>query len=384
MSKELELYQQEMDKAFKPILARFEHYKMGVNHIRLALKNYFLDAERTKKLIEPANTDQEMFNFNDIKDAMEMCFADEEVLNTSNAKGLMTVLDTHIAQRGLPLELQEDNTLYLFKPAKPYTPMAQIFMEQFAYALSAYRIFLGVYEVYSAVSYYKALSDDNLKQYIETIYSHTEYVRDDRNGDLMAHLKEVKYAQKEIKYMLRSEKVREGMEHLQTNINACSDMLRNLLDAGAIHLQNCYTKFPNNPILWMLHDRSWHQLLKTVSKLLYVNQYTYSTMYSSLQIKTGFIVLVKSEIDTFTTVVTQKTPVLKIELVKQAAKSIAETKIDILARMAQQGIEPPVKAKISFFPTVKSNNFYERMFDNRSFDQNAWDVEYNDQYAKGL
>lgn len=380
MGKEFELYQQEMDKAYKPIFARFEHYKTSANQIRLELKKYFFNVERTVKLTEPASADEKMFNFNAIKEAMEMCLADEEVLKTTNAAGLMAAFDSHISKSTLPLELQEDNCLYLFKPAKPYTPMAQLFMEQFAYALSAYRVCLGVYEVYSAVTYYKNLTADTLSEYMETIHNHTETTHNlnklrVNNGDLIELLKEAKYTQKEIKHMLRAEKVHEGMEQLKNDINACSSMLNALLDASAIHLQNCYTKFPNNPILWMLHDRSWHQLLKTVSKHLYANQYTYSTLYGSLQIKKEFIALVKSEIDNFVNTAIEKTPLLKINRLKDAAKCIAETKIDIIANMAEKGIERVEAPKMGMFSTHKSQNFYERMFDTQKLNYNTLSID---------
>lgn len=363
-----DLYQQEIDAASKPVLARVEHYRKATNQIRELLKEYFFNTIRTLKLTEPSQTEEIVFNFNSVKDAMEICLADEIVLketaegmkNRAGHPGFVTAFDSHISKSTLPLEFQEDNCLYLFKPEKPYTPLAQAFMQQFAYALSTYRISLAVYEVYYAITFSKALQTEELKNYIGSIQSLKQQIDGDEN--LVVLLKKAKALENEIIAMLRAENMHGGIDALKEDIEIYTNILDLLLARGAVFLQNCYKEFPNDPILWMLHDRSWHALLKTLSGLLYADQYTYSTLYSTLDINKEFIGLIKSELDQFSRVALAKTPLLKIEIVKQAAKQITETKIDILAKLAEKGIELVEAPKVSMFSTKKSKNIYELMF----------------------
>ncbi|CAM2852324.1 coiled-coil protein [Legionella steigerwaltii] len=364
MGGELELYQKEINTAIQPIFARLEHYRNAMFAIRKLLKDYFFDTWRTQKLTEVAKGEEVVFSFNLVQEAMEKCLVDENTLiqtaqiisNESETPSLVAALDTHVLESGLPIELRETDGVYLFKSTKPYTPSAQAFMCQFAYALSAYRVCLGICETYFALYRHEGIQTVYLQNYIESV----TFLKQQMEGevDFVSLHKQARGTEKEIMGSLRTEKVHEGLNHFKEDIDSLTKKLVELLESGAAHLQNCYKEFPNNPILWMLHDRSWHTLLKTLSGLMYADQYTYSTLYGTLTIKKEFIELIKAEIDRFGTVALAKTPLLKIELLRKAAKLIAETKIDILAKLAEQGVELVKAPQIGMFPTPPSPDVY--------------------------
>lgn len=367
MGGELELYQQEINAATQPVFTRLEHYRKVMFEIRKLLKDYFFNPSRTHKLTEVAQEEEIVFSFNMVQEAMEKCLVDEHLLvetaqtiqDTLENPSLVAAFDAHVLKSGLPLVLRGQDGVYLFKPEKPYTPVAQAFMQQFAYALSTYRVGLGVCETYFALYRHEGIHTEPLQYYIESAKYLQQQVNEENN--LIALHRQTKTIEKEIIGLLRTEKVYEGLSHFKNDIDALTIKLIALLESGAVHLQNCYKEFPNNPILWMLHDRSWHALLKTLSGLLYADQYTYSTLYGTLEIKKEFIGQIKAEIDHFDTVVLAKTPMLKIELLRKAAKLITEIKIDILAKLAEKGIELIEAPKVGLFSTPHSASIYALM-----------------------
>ncbi|MBN9229130.1 MULTISPECIES: hypothetical protein [Legionella] len=356
MGGELELYQKEIDTAIQPIFARLEHYRNAMFEIRKLLKDYFFDTWRTKKLTEVAQGDELVFSFNLVQEAMEKCLVEENILietaqiisNNTENPSLVAALDAHVLECGLPITLRETDGVYLFKSTKSYTPSAHAFMCQFAYALSAYRLCLGICETYFALYRHEGIQTEYLQNYSESATLLKQQIEGGIN--LTSLHQQAKAKEKEIISALRTEKVHEGLSRFEQDLGSLTSKLVSLLESGTVLLQNCYQEFPNNPILWMLHDRSWHTLLKTLSGLLYADQYTYSTLYGTLTIKKEFIELIKTEIEHFGSVTLTKNPVLKIEFLRKAAKLIAETKIDILAKLAEQGVEVVKAPKIGIFP----------------------------------
>ncbi|KTD02459.1 hypothetical protein [Fluoribacter gormanii] len=367
MEEKLELRRQEINKVTQPIFARLEHYRKVMFEIRKLLKEYFFNEGRTQKLTEVARADEQVFSFNMVRDAMEKCLVDEQTLvetaeaimySAENAR-LVTAFDSHVLASGLPLEFHKQDGIYLFKPEKSYTPEAQAFMRQFACALGAYRVCLGICEIYFAIYQHQSIQTGQLQNYIDSACHLKQQLNEE--VDLIFLHKQVKTIKKEITSLLRVEKVHEGLNQFEYDIDLLTKRLVELLESGAVHLQNCYKEFPNNPILWMLHDRSWHALLKTLSGLLYAEQYTYSTLYGTLEIKKEFTCLIKTEIDQFAVVNLAQLPLLKIELLKKAAKLITETKIDILAKLAEQGVELIEAPKTGMFSPPLSNSIYGLM-----------------------
>ncbi|MCW8386032.1 hypothetical protein OQJ15_06910 [Fluoribacter dumoffii] len=367
MDEKLELHRQEINKITQPILARLEHYRKAMFEIRKLLKGYFFNEGRTQKLTEVAKGEEQVFSFNMVRDAMEKCLVDENTLvkgaaaimdSTENPR-LVAAFDSNVLASGLPLEFHKQDGTYLFKPEKTYTPEAQAFMRQFAYALGAYRVCLGICEIYFAIYRHQGIQTEQLENYIDLTRHFKQQLNEDI--DLIFLRKQVKTVKKEITSLLRAEKVQEGLNQFEQDIDLLSLKLVELLESGAVHLQNCYKEFPNNPILWMLHDRSWHALLKTLSGLLYAEQYTYSTLYGTLEIKKEFIGLIKTEIDQFATTNLAQIPLLKIELLKRAAKIIAETKIDIAAKLAEKGIVLNEAPETGMFSSPYSGGIYGLM-----------------------
>ncbi|AWN75626.1 hypothetical protein LEAN103870_05975 [Legionella anisa] len=366
MEGKLELYQQEIKAATQPIFARLEHYRKAMFDIRKLLMDYFFNPGRTQRLTEVAQGEELVFSFNMVQEVMEKCLVDEhQLVETAQAiidakknpgnPSLVAAFDTHVLQSGLPLEFREQEGLYLFKPEKPYTPMAQIFMRQFACALGAYRVCLSICETYFALYNHEGVATKPLQNYIDLANDLKQHITEE--SDLIALHKQAKTIENEIIALLRTEKVHEGLPQFKHDIEALKIKLIGALEAGAVHLQNCYKEFPNDAILWMLHDRSWHALVKTVSGLLYA-QYNYSTLYSTLEINKEIIGLIKKEIEQFDTVVCAKEPLLKIELLRKAAKLINEAKIDVLAKLAENEIELIEAPKMGMFSTPPSNSIY--------------------------
>ncbi|KTD13605.1 coiled-coil protein [Legionella gratiana] len=368
MEGKLELYQQEINSQTQTIFTRLEHYRNAMFEIKKLLKDYFFNTWRTQRLTEVAQGEEVVFSFNMVQQAMENCLVDEKILvetaqtsikDTENPS-LIAAFEPYVLKSGLPLELNQETGLFLFKPEKPYTPMAQVFMRQFAYALSIYRICLGVCETYFAIYSHPGIETKQQKDYIES----ANFLKQQLNEeiDLISLYKEVKKIEHEILRLLRTEKIHEGLDQFKNDIDKLKIKLITLLESGANYLQDSYKEFPNNPILWLLHDRSWHALLKTISGLLYAQQYNYSTLYGTLEIKKEFISLIKTEIDKFDTAVLAKTPLVKIELLKKAAKLINGIKIDILAQFAEKEIELVEAPKVGIFSPSQSNNIYGRYF----------------------
>ncbi|MCE0721722.1 hypothetical protein [Legionella resiliens] len=363
MEGKLELYQQEIKTATQPIFARLEHYRKAMFDIRKLLMNYFFNPGRTQSLTEVAQGEQLVFSFNMVQEAMEKCLVDEHqlvetaqaMLESEKNPSLVAAFDRNVFQSGLPLEFREQEGLYLFKPEKPYTPMAQVFMRQFAYALGAYRVCLGICETYFALYNHEETSTKQLQNYIDSANDLKQHITEE--SDLIALHKQAKTIENEIIALLRTEKVHEGLSQFKRDIDALKIKLIAVLEAGAVHLQSCYTEFPNDAILWMLHDRSWHALVKTLSGLLYTH-YNYSTLYSTLEINKEVIGAIKKEIEHFDTVVCAKEPLLKIELLRKAAKLISEAKIDVLAKLAEIEIELIEAPKMGMFSTPPTHSIY--------------------------
>ncbi|MGQ3888577.1 hypothetical protein ACQUW5_06035 [Legionella sp. CNM-1927-20] len=367
MGGELERYQQELDTVYKPINARFVHYQKVMFEIRSLLRDYFFNAKRLQKLREPAKENEMVFDFNQIKGAMEVCLVDESFIDnmiSTDYSSLITAFDSQIANCGLPIEIQKEQGLYVFNPPKAYTPMAQVFMQQFTYALGVYRLSLGIYEIYSYIlSHPQVQQIHGFQNYINSAQSLKELLKKE-NVDLIALHRHTKALKKEILGELKSEKIYNGINIFDSDLDKFTSQLSELLEFGAGYLENCYKVFPNDPILWMLHDRSWHSLIKNLSNLLYANYYTYSTLYSTLEIKKEFIALIKNELQQFDIISSEKMALLKIELLREAAKLISELKIDLLAKLAEQGIELNEAPAFGLFANSSSRpSIYQLMAD---------------------
>ncbi|WP_115708843.1 hypothetical protein [Legionella sainthelensi] len=368
MEGKLELYQQEINAQTQAIFARLEYYRKTMFEIKKLLKDYFFNTWRTQKLTEVAQGDEVVFSFNIVQKAMENCLVDEIILAEDAQKmakegenpSLIAAFDPYVLKSGLPLELYQEDGLFLFKPEKPYTPMAQVFMCQFAYALSIYRVSLGLCETYCAIYSHQVIETQRQKQYIESATFLKQQLNEE--VDLISLNQEIIKIENEILSLLCTEKVHEGLDQFKKDIDTLKIKLVTLLEFGANYLQNSYKEFPNNPIFWILHDRSWHALLKTISGLLYAQQYNYSTWDGTLEIKKEFISLIKAEIEKFDTAVITQTPLLKIELLKKAAKLINEIKIDTLAELAEKKIEVIEAPKVTFSSPSLSNNIYGLYF----------------------
>ncbi|STX51029.1 coiled-coil protein [Legionella busanensis] len=364
MGGELERYQQELDTATKPIIARSVHYQKVISEIRKLLKDYFFNEKRIQKLSEPVKETELVFNYDQIKDPMEFCLVDEffiENLALANGSSWTTAFDVHIANSNLTIEIQPEKGLYIFKPEKPYTPMAQSFMQQFTYALGVYRLSLGIYEAYAPILNHVELQQiQTFKNYIDSAQNAKELLQRD-DIDLLALYRQTKSFKKEILSHLKSEKIHQGINIFRADLDKLTSQLTQLLEVGAGYLENCYKVFPNDPILWMFHDRSWHGLIKNMAALLYANYYASYTLSTTLEIKKEFIALIKNEFEQFNLISSEKLGLLKIELLRKAAKIISEFKVDLQAKLALQGIEIIEAPVVSMFSGTARPSMYQLM-----------------------
>lgn len=204
MEGKLELYQKEMTEATQPIYGRMDHYRKTMLEIRKLLQDYFFNAWRTKKLTETAKGEEIVFSFNMVQEAMARCLVDENTLvetaqalaNPAEKPSLVAAFDSHTLKSGLPLLFFPENGLYRFNPEKVYTPMAQVFMCQFAYALSIYRACLGICETYFVVYSHQGIETKTSYYYIESANSLKQQFQEE--GDLITLLRQAKIKKRKL------------------------------------------------------------------------------------------------------------------------------------------------------------------------------------------
>ena len=339
--KKIASYQQEIEVVTKPLRARAEYYRDKISEIRKLIIAQFLNEKRVQKLTQVAVGDQIPFSFNLVKEAMEKCLIDnQELIAASPQRSLVSAFDENVFNSGLGLKIEKE--FYIFAPEKAYTPLAQTFMQQFACVLNVYRQCLEICEVYSAIHWVcQSISIEPLKNHLEEA---AKYNALDLNQEinLMDLYHQVTKVKNEIYSLLKAATVRENLESFKERIDVCSAQLRCILDASATYLETAYKTFPNDVYLWMFHDRSFHSLLKNISRSLFTEGYTetsYLVIGSKLDIKREGIEVIKQEIDHFNQVTSAQNPLLKIELLKKAGKLITKTQINIQAKLAELGIE---------------------------------------------
>lgn len=386
MGGELELYQQQIDTAFKPVLERLESYRKAMFEIKKLLVLQFFDEARTKNLTESAQVEQVVFDFKDVKESMEKCLVDEnelvvkaqEMQGQSGNPSLVRALDANVLGSGLPIKLQE-NGLYHFNNERNYTPKAQAFMQQFAYALTAYRMCLGVCEVYFTVLYHQGIQTEEHKKYLESA-NQLKQLPLDGAVDLHDLLRQAKKIKREINELLHPKQVRQGLETYKDDIIQELTKFTTLFETGADHLQACYKQFPNHAKLWPFHEDSLHNLLRTLSSLLYVDKYTASIYQGTLTINLGIIEELKKEIDQFSSTAPENTRLLRIELLKKAGLDINTAIGEIRAKAAEKDVELiEAPQEMGVFGALNNTSVYHWMsaYRQRYEEESPWETESN-------
>lgn len=356
---ELELLVKEIDIKSKPVLDRASYYKEAVNEIGSLFRGFFFNEKRTQKLSQPPKDNQIYFRFDSVETLMKNCLIDEKILEEnaiSRNMSMLAVFEENVAKSGLPISLEDDD-FYNYSAEQPYTPNAQAFMKQFACALSICRLCLRISEKYRAIGYHPNIQAKEQLQ--DLAWGVNRLSEQYAAGTDLTHLfRQVKLHKKEIMSLLTAEKVRAGLNAFETDSENLTEQLSNLFDSGAKYLENCYKEFPNDAILSALHDRSWHANLKIISNRLYNNSWTYEYWDPKLIIKrTEFNGILTEEINQFVSMMKEKHPLLKIELLKLAAQLVTELELTLCAKLAEQGIEIVKAPKYGIFSGSASNIF---------------------------
>lgn len=321
----LEELQLEMEKVFSPLEKRRENYLSTLKKVRLQLCSYFFN-EKNQDLHERAASGQQWFDWEDVKPGMENCLPEEQVLaeraNELQSQSPVRIsiteaLDYQVAQSGL--SLQRVKMGYEFKPEKPYTPKAQLFMQQFAGALSIYRVYLNIYEIYCCN--YPFLKVDSHKQCLEKATDiHKETQQASYDAALIFH--EAKDNARVIKTLLAA--IREGQEDFDHAMKLQAAHLAKQFELAAEVIEDCYKKHPNSSLLFFAMDSEWQRLLKGIAADLFDNQYTYSSFGGTLTILPKFMETVIAEITQFYLVACENQIPYRGELLRRALHLTSE------------------------------------------------------------
>lgn len=310
----LETLQEEYDKAYKPIHARCEYFSNTASQIRQLLLTHFANETTKAMLVEEAQTD--------IEDGVQRCLVKEEVLiataeqfnaaSESTLPSLVHALDEHIVTSGLPVIVLDNR--YQLKLEKLYPAKVQDFMQQLVDSLTAYRISLGICDIYFAMIRYSYLDLTAHKECLCVAQQLQDLLPESgENVDLKNSLRQAKANKKKINALLVN--VYESAQTFEEELPFKVQQLVEQFERGRLYLQGCYKKFPNNTKLaWLFFDGAWQALLKNIANNLYASQCTYSSLYGSLTISPEFITEINREIVQFRDAALEKLPALKTEL----------------------------------------------------------------------
>ncbi|QRN02492.1 hypothetical protein GH742_00590 [Legionella sp. MW5194] len=354
----LEELQLQMEKVFSPLEARRENYLKALKKVRLQLCSYFFN-EKNQDLYERAASGQQWFDWESIKPGMESCLPEEQMLaeradelqSQSPVRISITdALDYQVTQSALLLE--RVNTQYEFQPEKPYTPKAQLFMQQFADALSIYRVYLSIYEIYCCN--YPFLKVESHKGCLEKATRiHKETQQSQYDAALLFH--EAKDNAQVIKTLLAS--IREGQEEFDHAMKLQAAHLANQFEQAARVIKDCYKKYPNSSLLFFAMDSEWQRLLKGMAADLFDNQYTYSSLAGTLTILPAFMDTVIAEITQFYMAVCENQIPYRGELLRSALHLTSEVITTLRVDAAIQDVSLDIQTvtpepKPSDFPSL--------------------------------
>ncbi|WED42783.1 hypothetical protein [Legionella cardiaca] len=346
--KELKLLQEETDTTLQLIYKRGQYYADATVKIREVFSAYFFNPKITDKLTESPAIGQDMFNFNEVVDAMKICLLSEEELakkaeamDTDSTPSLVMAFDMQIAASGLPLQW---NNGYVFSREKPYTSKAQLFMQQFAYALSLYRVCLSVCDAYLLLINHNCL---NLQEHNEEL---------NRAEFLAEQLTKPENSTSVIPFWQQAKNIKHKLEELTAKIDSFSKDFKQQVDTqtqnltyafaqGAMLLEESCKQFPNTT--WFFCDEWQAMMSKTVAKLLFSNKCSLS--FAGNLTVSGECNDLKKEIAEFREVIVEKMPILKSELLLKAYKVINECLSCLKIEASRKNVVLPKPSADGFF-----------------------------------
>lgn len=353
----LEELHDKMDKVSSPLNVRRENYLNTLKKLRLQLCGYFFN-DKGQDLLERAANGQQWFDWESMKPRLENCLPEEQLLaeradelqsQSPTPISITEALDYQIAESKLSLNPVKMG--YAFQPEKPYTPKAQLFMQQFAGALSIYRVYLGIYEIYCRN--YPFLKVDAHKDCLEKAKAmQKEMQQAQYDAALLFH--EAKANARDIKMLLAA--IREGQEDFDHAMKLQAAHLANQFESAARAIEDCYKQHPNNSLLFFAMDSEWQRLLKGIAADLFDNQYTYSSLAGTLTILPKFMDTVIAEITHFYMAVCENQIPYRAEILRNALSLTSEVMTKLRVDAAIQDVSLELET-ITPTPAVQPLNF---------------------------
>lgn len=353
----LEELQDKMGKVFSPLDARRENYLNTLKKVRLQLCGYFFN-DKNQDLLEGTTSGQQWFDWESMKPRLENCLPEEQLLANRADKlqsqsltriSITDALDYEISKSGLPLNRVKMG--YEFQPEKPYTPKAQLFMQQFAGALSIYRVYLSIYEIYWCNCPF--LKVDAHKDCLEKAKGmQKEMQQAEYDAALLFH--EAKANARGIKMLLAA--IREGQEDFDHAMKLQAARLANQFESAARAIEDCYKQHPNSSLLFFAMDSEWQRLLKGIAADLFDNQFTYSSLAGTLTILPKFMDTVIAEITNFYMTVCENQIHYRAEILRNALSLTSEVMTKLRVDAAIQDVSLELET-ITPTPAVQPLNF---------------------------
>lgn len=357
--KKWETLQKDVTLALNPLITRRDYYRDGLIAFRQLLTGYFFDETLISSLTETAKAGERVFDFNQLKEGLALCLTHEDDLTgraftlqqsmVNQKLSLASALDAQVLGCGLPLSRDKEDYYFNYVPA--FTPKAQAFMRQFAYGLSLYRVYLGIFDVYFDLLNYPFLAVDDARSRLEHATAFRNSLPEDaEESSLLLFWKQAKWAKKNLKSLLNP--LHDEAKNFETTFLIESPRLALLFDDGAKKLEECYRAFPNTHISFVLYDSPWQVLLKNMAVNLFQRQYTYSTIHGTLSIFPSFTEKILGDVMQFHAVALAKQLDYKSELLIEAIRTCDETLANIRKQAARIGlvlVEAPVSSVFSSF-----------------------------------
>lgn len=339
--------QEKMTLALAPLKVRQSYYISGLKRFRQLLVDNFINRVDSQTYLEHTELGQQLFDFNAIKPNMVACLLDEAQLIES-VSDLAKALDEKVAASGLLFPLDEQHSNYSLQQRQPFTPKAQRFMEQFACALSLYRINLAILDAYNQLLIQPELSIEQYERCLMSAMGLREQRLDCLECDQFhAEMGKIKLLKGTIDRLLDpylDDSLLKQAEQIATAFSK-SNLHRLLIQRGSL-LVAAFDTFPNDAYLtWILWDSSWQSLLKTISTSLFNDVVPPS--FLSLQTTPNPLQTLMAEFDVASRCVPERVIAFKRELLNNALLIVGEAEANLKSRASQLGFSlnlPPASS----------------------------------------
>lgn len=320
----IEQLKQDLDNAFLPLKTRRDNYFKALIDLRTKLHDYFLTDKSPPSVRSGIET-----CLIAISDLGERAASLQS--QTTQRLSITAALDYQVKESRLLLKACDKG----YETILDASGLAELksFMQQFASALSIYRVHLKIYEMY-------CFNFDFLRVDAQEACLENAQALGDKLQQSAYDIYELFYAAKDnacaIKALFSEIRVQEEPFDLAMKLQG-SDLTRQF-ELAAQLIQDCYRNHPNWSFLFFAMDSDWQRLLKGIAAALYDNQYTYSSYSGTLTIEPLFISTMGKEITQFYGVICEKQIVYRAELLGKALTLTS----DVIARLRVEAAKADV------------------------------------------